>query len=571
MKKLKQLTLVLVLLLLCGIVTVRAERLSYSLGDQMQDFTFTTYDGQTIAFSDVLKEKEAALINIWATWCWPCKSEFPYMQQAYEEYQDRVEIIALTCESTDTNEKLASFAKEYGLTFMVGQDPVDFMQALQINSIPITMMIDRYGTICMIESGAQTSKEAFVRMFDAFLGGDYTESVLYRGIPAAKPNVDKVSDADLTAAVEAEATNPTNERIWPMLPAEKDGRQVLTSSNAGQASSEAAVLAKLTAKAGEAITVTFKTSIEPVFDLMKIHVNGELVKVFSGEHDWMDYAIPVLQDGEYEVKISYVKDRQGDTGADAIWVDRVCLADDSQAAMQNNPAYPLSDELQIGLSGDQVREIIMEDATGLLYNTFGDARYFIANAPQAQVLATLSDRYDPEAAFFYINGNIFPLMDCIQSDGFTMHMDVDSAATTGYACTAVMLYLDSTGTKYQAVVVFQDAENVDLLCTYNKLGTWVYADVHDSLDLALPSQMEYIFKCVDENGVPVEGVMLQICDETTCQVLITDANGSCTLTSVPYAWEVHVLMAPEGYTVSEKNAISAPVLGGEMVLVLMKE
>ena len=179
--------------------------------------------------------------------------------------------------------------------------------------------------------------------------------------------------------------------------------------------------------------------------------------------------------------------------------------------------------------------------------------------------------YDPEAAFFYTNGNILPLMDCMQSDGFTVQLDVDSAATTGYACTAVMLYLDSTATKYQAVVVFQDAENVDLLCTYNKLGTWVYADVNDSLDLALPSQMEYIFKCVDENGVPVEGVMLQICDETTCQVLITDANGSCTLTSVPYAWEVHVLMAPEGYTVSEKNAINAPVLGGEMVLVLMKE
>ena len=117
MRIMKWLTLLASMMLLWGVTVAQSDSLSYGLGDTLQDFTFTTYDGETIAFSDVLKEKEAVLINVWATWCGPCKNEFPYMQQTYEDYRDRVEVIALSCERSDTNDVLAAFAKEYGLTF----------------------------------------------------------------------------------------------------------------------------------------------------------------------------------------------------------------------------------------------------------------------------------------------------------------------------------------------------------------------------------------------------------------------------------------------------------------------
>ena len=563
--------LLAVLLIAMGI-SAHANSLSYSLGDIVEDFAFTTYDGQETTLAQVLEEKEAVLLNIWATWCSPCRSEFPYMQQAYEKYQDKVEVIALSCEPTDTNDVLASFASEYGLTFKIGQDPVGFLEALGIGSIPTTLMIDRFGTICLIETGAQPSQEAFERMFDAFIGDDYTESVVYRSLPSAKPNVAPSTDAELAAALEVPAVNSENAYIWPMIYAEKDGRAVLASPNAGYASSEAAVIATVDAKAGDAIVVTFKNSVESVFDVMKIHVNGQVAKVFSGERDWMDYAIPVEADGEYVVKVSYTKDTQGDEGEDTVWIDRIAVVEDGASAVANNPVYPLAEEVSIQVVGAEAKEIVMEDATGLLRANFGDAKYYIANADQAMLLVAMSAEYDPEEAFLYAGGVVYPLMNCMQQDGYAVQINVDSAQTTGYACSSAAIYTDNTGANYQVVVVFRDEENVDLLCEYNGLGSWAYAEnTTDETAMELPAQVEYIFRCVDQDGNPVSGVMLQVCDETTCQVLVSDVNGVCQYIAAPYEWEVHVLMAPAGYGAGDQGVVLTPVEGGELTFALTKE
>ena len=93
-----------------------AESTFYQLGDKMDDFTVTTYDGRSLTLSEVLKEKDAVLINFWATWCGPCRQEFPFMEEAYQQYTDKVEIIALSVEPTDTNDVLAAFAAEQGVT-----------------------------------------------------------------------------------------------------------------------------------------------------------------------------------------------------------------------------------------------------------------------------------------------------------------------------------------------------------------------------------------------------------------------------------------------------------------------
>lgn len=159
---------------LCSVSFAEEAPLSYAKGDKIQDFTFTTCDGQEMSLYEVLAEKEAVLINIWATWCGPCRNEFPFLQEAYEQYKDKVEVIALSCEETDDAETLAAFAAEYGLTFKIGQDPVGFLSAFGIGSIPTSFVVDRFGTICFMESGSQPDVGSFTRLFDAFLGDEYT-------------------------------------------------------------------------------------------------------------------------------------------------------------------------------------------------------------------------------------------------------------------------------------------------------------------------------------------------------------------------------------------------------------
>ena len=153
------------------------------LASRLEDFTFTTYDGESLSLYETLQEKDMVLINIWATWCSPCRMEFPYMEEAYEEYKDQIEIFALSCETDDTDEVLEDFAGELGLTFPVGRDSAGLSYTFRVNAIPTSIVIDRFGTICFIEAGSQTSADSFRRLFDAFVGDDYTESVFLSEIP----------------------------------------------------------------------------------------------------------------------------------------------------------------------------------------------------------------------------------------------------------------------------------------------------------------------------------------------------------------------------------------------------
>lgn len=82
----KRFALILVLALLClGGAFAEAKGPEDYLGGPMPDFTVSTLDGGTFTLSDALKEKDAVLVNFWATWCGPCAFEFPYLEEAYEQ------------------------------------------------------------------------------------------------------------------------------------------------------------------------------------------------------------------------------------------------------------------------------------------------------------------------------------------------------------------------------------------------------------------------------------------------------------------------------------------------------
>ena len=72
----------------------------------------TDSEGKTFTLSEALKDHEAVLINFWATWCDPCKNEFPMLNKVYEEVKDKVAFIALSKEPKDTAEKIEAFRQE---------------------------------------------------------------------------------------------------------------------------------------------------------------------------------------------------------------------------------------------------------------------------------------------------------------------------------------------------------------------------------------------------------------------------------------------------------------------------
>ena len=166
MKKLIALALTLVLLL--GAAGALADPESY-YGKTLPDFTVKTLDGEDFTLSESLKSHDLVLINFWATWCGPCRMEFPFLQDAWQQYADRIDVIALSVEETDTIKKLQRFAEQNGLTFRIGRDETGIFSRMRGNAIPTTLIVDRDGKIVYVDVGAKVSTDAFTELFDSLL------------------------------------------------------------------------------------------------------------------------------------------------------------------------------------------------------------------------------------------------------------------------------------------------------------------------------------------------------------------------------------------------------------------
>ena len=99
---------------------------------------------------------------------------------------------------------------------------------------------------------------------------------------------------------------------------------------------------------------------------------------------------------------------------------------------------------------------------------------------------------------------------------------------------------------------------------------WEYCD--ESVEIQeVSGDVTYTVTYVDQNGDPVPGVMCQVCDESTCQVFTSDANGVCRFTLPAKAYEIHTLMVPAGYEGDTTTITNAPAQGGELTFTLTKK
>lgn len=126
------------------------------------DFTLQNTDGETVRLSD-LKGK-VVLLNLWASWCPPCKAEMPAMQRVFQQYQgEGFLILAVNATAQDDRESALKFASSLGLTFPILFDLDGAVsQKYQVHSMPTSFFIDTEGTIQRVVIGGPMS-EALLR------------------------------------------------------------------------------------------------------------------------------------------------------------------------------------------------------------------------------------------------------------------------------------------------------------------------------------------------------------------------------------------------------------------------
>ena len=132
------------------------------VGSAAPRFEATTLAGDPIDLTHL--RGKVVLLNVWATWCEPCREEMPAMQALYEDYASKgLEIVAVSIDAPtglrDRGGRLggnvAAFAEDMGLTFPIWLDPSGkIYQTYRMTGVPESFVIDQFGDIVTKRIGA---------------------------------------------------------------------------------------------------------------------------------------------------------------------------------------------------------------------------------------------------------------------------------------------------------------------------------------------------------------------------------------------------------------------------------
>lgn len=119
------------------------------------DFTMTNASGEEIKLSDFFDKP--VVLNFWASWCGPCKSEMPHFEDAYQKYGEDINfvIVNLTDGTRETVENASDFIEEQGYTFPLYFDTnTEGAMTYGTYSIPVTYFIGADGVPVAQANGA---------------------------------------------------------------------------------------------------------------------------------------------------------------------------------------------------------------------------------------------------------------------------------------------------------------------------------------------------------------------------------------------------------------------------------
>ena len=317
----------------------------FKIGDQMYDYTFTDIDDNKHVISNILENKDLFVLNLFASWCGPCAQEMPALQEAYVEYQNDVEVIALTVEPADTPVTIKTkFKDKYGLTFPLCLDTDSLSPHLfgSNYAVPQTFFIDRYGTIVESHQGSIIAKKGWTSLFDKYIGSSYVPPVFNdTSNPGDDPTLPPTTSAP-TIDVEmpdskliedainhdsynfgySKETGSDAEHSWPWL-ISPSGDSIYP-GNSGVDNSFAIIHSdfEITDIYKNVLTFDYLASCEIGYDYCYVLIDGVIVKEISDfTDDWKTcYAYVPSELGSHRLTLIYTKDDGYSEGDDKVYI-----------------------------------------------------------------------------------------------------------------------------------------------------------------------------------------------------------------------------------------------------------
>jgi thiol-disulfide isomerase/thioredoxin len=138
------------MILITGIIQPEVQQDNYEV---LNDFDITLKSLETGKHHNFAEFRgQLIFLNLWATWCPPCRAEMPSIQSLYDEYKDR-DIVFVMLSSDEEFNKIRKYVDRKEFSFPVYQLASPLPEALYSGSIPTTYVIDQDGKILMKNSG----------------------------------------------------------------------------------------------------------------------------------------------------------------------------------------------------------------------------------------------------------------------------------------------------------------------------------------------------------------------------------------------------------------------------------
>lgn len=103
--------------------------------------------GDTVHLADL--RGEVVVLNLWATWCHPCREEMPALQALHEAFADRgLQVVGVSIDGRSSAGLIPGFLEEVGVTFPILRDPEErVVRAFTTMGVPETFLIGRDGVL----------------------------------------------------------------------------------------------------------------------------------------------------------------------------------------------------------------------------------------------------------------------------------------------------------------------------------------------------------------------------------------------------------------------------------------
>ena len=428
---------------------------TYKVGDVMHDFELQTLNGETLTLSEMLEEKEMVMLNFWYLDCAPCKSEMPEFNNTYndERYAGKFELIGIhhnygyslknvqdfvagNHTSYPSSWTQAGFTLDFPISYY-GNNMCNLQNYFTIEGYPTTVIIDRYGVIAYLVTGAFEGQVEVNQRISKYLGEDYVQDFSNSGEeleggydnPPVEPTVEDPTADELNAALDVNVTGleyrvDPDQYVWPFVPTEKYGRECIWAPNtlAGLSSPNTSSILYIDVNVPEVgyedyvFTFDYKISSEEGGDYFYVFVDGVLMFKASGESDWTTCRAYVpVKGGMHTLAFTYTKDGTYTEGDDTVYISNLRfepLSDNESAVVFRHAATErlsdadgyktLSNPVETSPRFAKYASVVFNETDGFYHVRTVDGPILLANLMDTATEWTMYALYDYAVSGYFV-------------------------------------------------------------------------------------------------------------------------------------------------------------------------